>query len=149
MSQNTGVGRARGRVRGFTLIEIMVVVVIIGILAALIAPSVISRVDDAQISRVKNDIRAIESSLQLFRMDNYRYPSTDEGLRALVERPSDANIRNWRPYLSSLPRDPWDNPYQYVSPGVRNSDYDVFSLGADGRPGGDGSNADIGNWNLD
>ncbi len=135
--------------RGFTLIEIMVVVVIIGILAALIAPTVINRVDDAQISRVQNDIRAIESALQLFRMDNFRYPTTDEGLAALVERPNDPNIRNWRAYLSGLPRDPWDNPYQYVSPGVRNTDYDIFSYGADARPGGEGMNADIGNWDID
>ncbi len=150
MKQDSTPARGAGNsMRGFTLIEIMVVVVIIGILAALIAPTVISRVDDAQISRVQNDIRAIESALQLFRMDNYRYPSTEEGLRALVERPNDPNIRNWRPYLSSLPRDPWDNPYQYVSPGVRNPDYDVFSYGADGRPGGEGMNADIGNWQLD
>lgn len=141
--------RALAAQRGFTLIEIMVVVVIIGILAALIAPNVMSRIDDAQISRAKSDIRAIESALQLFYMDNYRYPTSQEGLDALVSRPNDPNLRNWRPYLNSLPRDPWDNRYQYLSPGERNAEYDVYSYGADGRPGGEGMNAEIGNWDID
>jgi general secretion pathway protein G len=140
-------GRPRAA-SGFTLIEIMVVVVIIGILAALIAPNVIDRIDDAQVSRAKQDIRAIESALNLYRMDNFRYPTTEQGLEALVERPNDPNVRTWRPYLKSVPVDPWNNPYQYLQPGVRNPDFDLFSLGADARPGGEGANADIGNWDL-
>ena len=118
-SDARGVDRAGGRQRGFTLIEIMVVVVILGILAALVAPNVISRIDDAQINRAKQDIRAIESALQLYRLDNFRYPTTDQGLEALVNQPADPTIRNWRQggYLDKVPVDPWGTPYQYVYPG--------------------------------
>ncbi|MEO0998529.1 MAG: type II secretion system major pseudopilin GspG [Pseudomonadota bacterium] len=139
----------RAAQRGFTLIEIMVVVVIIGILAALIAPNVISRVGDAQITKVKTDLRSIEAALKLYRLDNFRYPSTDQGLRALVEQPDDPNVRNWKPggYLDRMPQDPWENPYQYLSPG-NNGEIDIYTLGADGREGGDGVDADIGNWSL-
>jgi general secretion pathway protein G len=136
------------RQSGFTLIEIMVVVVILGILAALIAPNVISRIDDAQITKVKQDIRALESALKLYRLDNFRYPTTDEGLDALVTPPTDPNAR-WPEggYLDRLPRDPWDRPYVYLQPGNQ-GEYDVYSLGRDGQQGGDGLDGDIGNWNL-
>jgi len=133
---------------GFTLIEIMVVVVILGILAAIVAPNVISRIDDAAISRAKQDIRGIESALKLYYMDNSRYPSTDQGLEALTTRPNDPTVRNWRgPYLDKLPRDPWNNTYRYLYPG-RNGELDVFTYGADGQPGGEGINAEIGNWSV-
>ena len=136
------------RQSGFTLIEIMVVVVILGILAALIAPNVISRIDDAQITKVKQDIRALESALKQYRLDNFRYPTTDEGLDALVTPPSDPNAR-WPEggYLDRLPRDPWDRPYVYLQPGNQ-GEYDIYSLGRDGQQGGDGLDGDIGNWNL-
>ena len=135
--------------RGFTLIEIMVVVVIIGILAALIAPNVISRVDDARITAAKTDIRNLESALKLYRLDNFNYPSSEQGLQALVEKPADPQIRNWKDggYLDRIPLDPWNNEYQYLSPGL-NGQIDIFSFGADGREGGEGNDADIGNWNL-
>jgi len=145
-------GRHPGREGGFTLIEIMVVVVILGILAALVAPNVISRIDDAQINRAKQDIRAIESSLQLYRLDNFRYPTTDQGLEALVNQPADPTIRNWKQggYLDKLPVDPWGTPYQYIYPGQSGvGEFDVFTLGADAQNGGDGINGDIGNWNID
>jgi general secretion pathway protein G len=133
---------------GFTLIEIMVVVVILGILAAIVAPNVISRIDDASINRAKQDIRGIESALKLYYMDNSRYPSTDQGLEALITRPNDPTVRNWRgPYIDKLPRDPWSNPYRYLYPG-RNSEFDVFTYGADNQPGGEGINAEIGNWSV-
>ncbi|MEX0899970.1 MAG: type II secretion system major pseudopilin GspG [Gammaproteobacteria bacterium] len=137
--------------RGFTLIEIMVVVVILGILAAFIVPRVMDRPDAARITKVQNDVRAIESALNMYRLDNYRYPSTEQGLQALVSKPSgQPEPRNWNSggYLGSLPRDPWGNPYQYLNPGVRGA-IDVWSYGADGQPGGEGTNADIGNWNID
>lgn len=138
------------RQAGFTLIEIMVVVVILGILAAIVAPNVISRIDDAAVSRAKQDIRAVESALKLYRLDNFRYPTTDQGLEALVRSPNDPTIRNWRQggYLDKLPRDPWNNPYHYLYPG-QHGEFDVFTYGADGQPGGEGINADIGNWSLD
>ncbi|MGE0080921.1 MAG: type II secretion system major pseudopilin GspG [Thiohalomonadaceae bacterium] len=139
------------RASGFTLIEIMVVVVILGILAAIVVPKVMDRPDTARITKVKQDIRALESALNLYRLDNYLYPSTDQGLMALVERPSGSpEARNWKTggYVDRLPKDPWGNDYQYLSPGTR-GEIDIFSLGADGRPGGEGVAADIGNWNLD
>jgi general secretion pathway protein G len=135
--------------RGFTLIEIMVVVVILGILAALIAPQVISRIDDAQITKVRQDLRAIDSALKLYRLDRFRYPTTDEGLNALVTPPSDSSVP-WPTggYLDRLPKDPWNRPYLYAQPG-RQGEFDVFTLGRDGVQGGDGVDADIGNWNED
>jgi len=138
------------REAGFTLIEIMVVVVILGILAALVAPNVISRIDDAQINRAKQDVRAVESALHLYRLDNFRYPSTDQGLEALVNQPADPSIRNWKQggYLDKIPVDPWGTPYEYLHPG-QNGEFDVYTLGADQQPGGEGINADIGNWNID
>jgi len=131
---------------GFTLIEIMVVVVILGILAALIAPNVISRIDEAQITKVKQDIRAIESALKLYRLDRFKYPTTDEGLNALVTPPSDSTVP-WPTggYLDRLPKDPWDRPYVYVQPGT-NGEFDIYSLGRDGVQGGEGVDSDIGNW---
>ena len=107
-------------VRGFTLIEIMVVVVILGILAALVAPNVIRRIDDAQIAKAKQDIRNYETALNLFRMDNFKYPTSDQGLQALVTQPNDPTIRNWKPggYISGLKKDPWNNDYKYVNPGT-------------------------------
>ena len=136
---------------GFTLIEIMVVVVILGILAALVAPNVIRKVDDAQIVKAKADIRTIDSSLKMFRLENFKYPTTDQGLEALVEKPADPSIKNWSEggYLDKLLKDPWGYEYQYLYPGTQGNEFDLFTLGADGQPGGDGINADIGNWNLE
>jgi general secretion pathway protein G len=133
---------------GFTLIEIMVVVVILGILAALIAPNVISRIDDAQITKAKQDIRAMESALKLYRLDRFRYPDTAEGLDALVTPPQDPNAR-WPAggYLDRMPKDPWNNPYYYLYPGNK-SEIDIYTLGRDGQPGGEGLDADIGNWDI-
>lgn len=135
---------------GFTLIEIMVVVVILGILAAMVAPNVIRRIDDAQIAKAKQDIRSFETGLNLFRMDNFKYPTTDQGLGALVAKPGDPGIRNWREggYLNGLRKDPWGNDYHYVNPGAH-GEYDLFTLGADGEEGGEGINADVGNWNIE
>ncbi|RMG52639.1 MAG: type II secretion system protein GspG [Gammaproteobacteria bacterium] len=136
--------------RGFTLIEIMVVVVILSILAALVVPRIMSRPDEARIAKAKQDIRALESALKLYRLDNYRYPTTDQGLEALVTRPSiPPEPRNWKEggYIDRLPNDPWGNPYQYLSPG-EHGEFDLYTLGADGAPGGEGVNADIGNWDI-
>ena len=134
---------------GFTLIEIMVVVVILGILAALIAPNVISRIDDAQIVKVQQDLRAIESALKLYRLDNFRYPDTERGLDALVTPPQDPNAR-WPAggYLDRLPKDPWNRPYIYLYPGNQ-GEFDIYSLGRDGQQGGEGLDGDLGNWSLD
>jgi general secretion pathway protein G len=136
---------------GFTLIEIMVVVVILGILAALVAPNVIRRIDDARVTKAKQDIRAYETALNLYRMDNFRYPTTDQGLEALVKRPTDPNIRNWKEggYIDGMKKDPWGYDYAYIAPGTRGGEYDLYTLGADGQPGGEGPDADIGNWNIE
>ena len=136
---------------GFTLIEIIVVLVILGILASIVVPNVISRTDQAQVVKAKQDIRALESALQMYRVDNFQYPSTDQGLQALTEKPTTgAEAKNWQAggYIKKLPKDPWQNEYQYISPG-ENGEFDIYSLGADGRPGGTEANADIGNWNLE
>jgi general secretion pathway protein G len=142
---------ARCARNGFTLIEIMVVVVILGILAALVAPNVIRRVDDARVTKAQQDIRAYETALNLYRMDNFRYPSTEQGLQALVTRPTDPTIRNWKEggYIDGLKKDPWGFDYLYISPGTRGGEYDLYTLGADGKPGGEGPDADIGNWTIE
>ena len=137
--------------RGFTLIEIMVVVVILGILAALVVPQIISRPDEARVAKARQDIRAVESALKLYRLDNFRYPSTEQGLAALVDKPtSQPEPRNWKSggYLDRIPKDPWGDVYHYRNPG-EHGEIDVYTLGRDGRPGGEESDADIGNWALD
>jgi len=136
---------------GFTLIEVMVVVVILGILASIVVPRVMSRPDDARVLKAQQDLRAIGSALDLYKLDNFRYPSTDQGLAALVERPPDlAEGASWKSdgYLDRLPRDPWGGEYLYLQPG-ENGAYDLYSHGADGALGGEGIDADIGNWDLD
>jgi general secretion pathway protein G len=143
------VSRALRTSRGFTLIEIMVVVVIIGLLAAVIVPQVVNKVDEARVTRAKADIASIESALTIFRLDNSKYPTTEQGLAALTTQPTDPSIRNWRPggYLTKkVGKDPWGNEYQYVYPGTHGGEYDLFSLGADNQPGGEGTSTDIGNW---
>jgi general secretion pathway protein G len=134
--------------RGFTLIEVMVVLVILGILATLVVPRIMSRPDEARIIAAKQDINSIGQALKLYRLDNQSYPTTDQGLQALVTKPTGTPApANWKTggYLDRLPKDPWGNDYKYLNPGVRNtSDVDVFSLGADGAPGGEGNDADIG-----
>ena len=139
-----------GRARGFTLIEIMVVVIIIGLLAAVIVPSVMKRVDDAKVAKAKEDIQSLETALTMYYMDNSKYPTNEQGLPALITQPTDPTIKNWKAggYIERISKDPWGNDYQYVFPGTHGKAYDLFSLGADGQPGGDGINADIGNWNL-
>lgn len=142
-----GVQPAEG---GFTLIEIMVVVVILGILAALVIPKIMSRPEEARIVAARQDISGIMQALKLYKLDNYRYPTTEQGLQALVKKPTTPPVPpNWKAdgYLEKLPMDPWGHPYQYLNPGVH-GEVDVFSLGADGAPGGEGSDADIGSWTI-
>lgn len=136
--------------RGFTLIEIMVVVVILGILAALVVPQVMNRPDQAKVTVAKGDIKAIGAALDMYKLDNYSYPSTQQGLDALVEKPGgNPQPKNWNRdgYLKRLPKDPWGNEYQYLSPGTQGQ-FDLYSYGADGKQGGSDLNADIGNWDL-
>ncbi len=138
---------ARARhVQGFTLIELMVVLVIIGVLAALIVPNVLDRADDARVTAARTDVNNLMQALKLYRLDNQRYPTAEQGLDALVRKPATGTVPpNWRPYLEKLPNDPWGRAYQYVNPGVK-GEIDVFSFGADGQAGGDGWNADVGSW---
>ncbi len=138
------------RQSGFTLIEVMVVVVILSILAAIVVPRIMDRPDQARIVKAKQDIRSLEAALNLYRLDNFNYPTTEQGLEALVSPPSaPPEAPNWKEggYLDRLPKDPWGNDYQYLSPGEHGA-FDLYSLGADGQPGGEGAAADIGNWNL-
>jgi general secretion pathway protein G len=132
------------------LLEVMVVVVILGILAALVVPKIISRPDEARVMAAKQDIASLMQALKLYRLDNQRYPTTEQGLQALVTRPaSTPQAPNWKAggYVEQLPKDPWGNAYHYLNPGVR-GELDVFSMAADGAPGGEGNDADIGSWNL-
>jgi general secretion pathway protein G len=136
------------RSRGFTLIEIMVVILIIGVLAALIVPKVMSRPDEARITAAKQDIATISQALNLYKLDNQRYPTTEQGLMALVKKPTVSPIPiNWKSegYLDRMRNDPWGTPYQYLQPGVHGS-FDLYSFGADRTAGGEGNDADIGNW---
>ena len=136
--------------RGFTLLEVMVVIVILGILAALVVPRIISRPDEARVVAAKQDIASLMQALKLYRLDNQRYPTTEQGLQALVEKPTSTPIPpNWKKggYVERLPKDPWGTPYQYLNPGVH-GEIDVFSYGADAAPGGEDFDADIGSWNL-
>jgi general secretion pathway protein G len=142
--------QVRSRQRAFTLLEVMVVVVIIGILAALVVPKIIGRPDEARVIAARQDIASLMQALKLYRLDNQRYPVTEQGLQALVTRPEVAPLApNWKGggYIERLPRDPWGNPYQYLNPGLH-GEIDIFSLGADGLPGGEGNDADIGSWAL-
>ena len=132
--------------RGFTLIELMVVLVIIGVLAALIVPNVIERADDARVTAARTDINNLMQALKLYRLDNQRYPTAEQGLQALLVRPTAGPAApNWKPYVEKLPNDPWGHPYQYMNPGIK-GEIDVLSLGADGQAGGEGKNADVGSW---
>ena len=136
------------RARGFTLIEIMVVVVIMGILASLVVPKLIARTGESKVAAAKVDIATVMQALKLYRLDNQRYPTTEQGLRALVEKPTTGPAANgWKAggYLEKMPKDPWGNPYQFLSPGVK-GEVDLISLGADGQPGGSGDDAYIGSW---
>ena len=134
------------RAAGFTLIELMVVLVILGILAVLIVPNLIGHTDDAKVTAARIDVGTIMDALKRYRLDNQRYPTTEQGLQALIARPAgEPQPMNWKPYLEKLPNDPWGHPYQYLNPGIK-GEVDVMSLGADGAPGGEGYNADIGSW---
>ncbi len=138
------------RQRGFTLIEIMVVVVILGILAALVVPTVMNRPDEARIVAARQDIQALGQALKLYRLDNRSYPTSEQGLQALVQKPTVAPLPpNWKPggYLDRLPKDPWGHDYLYLNPGLH-GEIDILSYGADGAPGGEGNAADIGSWSL-
>lgn len=141
----------RFKQRGFTLIEIMVVVVIIGILIGLVAPNILGRVDKARVTAAKADIATLDQALEMYRLDNHAYPSTDQGLESLVVKPGgEPDAKNWNleGYLKKkqLPLDPWGNQYQYVVPGQEGRPYDLYSFGADGREGGEGYDTDIGSW---
>jgi general secretion pathway protein G len=134
------------RQRGFTLIELMVVLAIIGVLAALIVPNVLGRADDARITAARTDVGNLMQALKLYKLDNQRFPSTEQGLNALILKPTTEPVPgNWKPYLDKLPKDPWGRPYQYLSPGIK-GEVDVLSFGADGQAGGEGNNADLGSW---
>jgi general secretion pathway protein G len=140
--------KIRRPARGFTLIEVMVVIVILGVLAALVVPKVMGRPDEARVVAARQDIGAIMAALKLYKLDNRRYPTAEQGLGALAKKPGEPPVpENWKSYLERLPADPWGNPYQYLNPGL-DGEIDVMSYGADGKPGGEGVDADIGSWSL-
>jgi general secretion pathway protein G len=141
----------RNRQSGFTLIEIMVVVVILAVLGALVVPKILENVDKARVTRAASDIRAIETALDLYRLDNFKYPTSEQGLQALVKQPADPTITNYRSegYLPAVPKDPWNNPYLYTSPGADGRQYEITTYGKDGKPGGEGYDADISSTTLD
>ena len=131
---------------GFTLIELMVVLLIIGVLAALIVPNVLDRADDARVTAAKTDVNNLMQALKLYKLDNQRYPTAEQGLQALLTKPTSGPVPpNWKSYLDQLPNDPWGRPYVYLNPGIK-GEIDVMSFGADGQAGGEGKNADIGSW---
>ena len=137
---------AHRRASGFTLIELMVVLAIIGVLAAMIVPNVLGRADDARVTAARTDVGNLMQALKLYKLDNQRYPTAEQGLQALVARPSTEPVpANWKPYLDKLPQDPWGHAYQYLNPGLK-GEVDVMSFGADGKSGGEGYHADIGSW---
>jgi general secretion pathway protein G len=147
LSRCANARRTQGQ-RGFTLIEVMVVIVILGVLAALVVPRVMSRPDEARVVAARQDLASIMQALKLYRLDNRRYPTASQGLSALVRKPDTTPIPdNWKPYLERLPADPWSGAYQYLNPGI-NGDVDVMSFGADGKTGGEGFDADIGSWQF-
>jgi general secretion pathway protein G len=139
--------------RGFSLVEILVVLVIIGLLVSIVAPNVLQRADEARVQKVRADFKNIETALKLYKLDNFNYPSTEQGLSALVEKPTVEPIpRNWKKdgYLANIPEDPWGNVYKYLNPAeFGHGEYDLYSLGADGITGGEDQNADLGNWQTD
>ena len=146
MTVFSAITRRLRRSAGFTLIEMMVVLVIIGVLAALIVPNVLDRTDDARATAARTDVHNIMQALKLYKLDNLRFPTGEQGLQALVARPTTSPApTNWKPYLEKLPNDPWGRPYQYLNPGVQ-GEVDVMSFGADGQSGGEGKNADVGSW---
>ena len=147
----TGVGRDPAGDGGFSLLELMVVVVIMSILALVIVPRVIDRPDQARVARVQSDLATLQNALELYKLDNFRYPTTEQGLAALTDRPTrDPVPANWSDsgYIDRLPSDPWGGEYQYLAPGVH-GDVDVFTYGADGITGGEGTDADLGTWSFD
>lgn len=144
--KSSAIGKRLRRTKGFTLIELMVVLVIIGVLAALIVPNVLDRADDARVAAAKTDVNNLVQALKLYRLDNQRYPTAEQGLQALITKPTASPIPpNWKPYVDKLPSDPWSRPYQYLNPGIK-GEIDILSFGADGQPGGEGKNADVGSW---
>lgn len=146
MQQTTFLRAQRTNQAGFTLIELMVVIVIIGVLAALIVPNVLNRADDARVTAARTDVNNLMQALKLYKLDNHRYPAAEQGLQALVAKPTTGPAPvNWRQYVEKLPNDPWGRPYQYLNPGIK-GEVDVMSFGADGQSGGEGANADVGSW---